>query len=62
MAQRLLLSTCVWGSYVDLFLNYTLPSLISKGNILSKHKKVEISLIFLISQSDQKKKRKKIKT
>lgn len=55
MAQRLLLSTCVWGSYVDLFLNYTLPSLISKGNILSKHKKVEISLIFLISQSDQKK-------
>ena len=61
MAQRLLLSTCVWGSYVDLFLNYTLPSLISKGNILSKHKKVEISLIFLISKVI-KKKLKKIKT
>lgn len=55
MAQRLLLSTCVWGSYVDLFLDYTLPSLISKGNILSKHKKVEISLLFLISKSDFKK-------
>lgn len=52
MAQKLLLATCVWGSYSRFFTEYTLQSLISKGNILEKYKNIDIKLLILSSKKD----------
>ena len=52
MAQKLLISTCVWGAYVNNFIKYTLPSLISKGNILDKFDDIEISFLILTERRE----------
>ena len=52
MAQKLLLATCVWGSYSKFFTKYTLQSLISKGNILEKYKNIDIELLILSSKEN----------
>ena len=48
MTKKIILSTTIWGTeYINNFLNYTLPSLISKGNILDKFEGFQLS--FFIS-------------
>ena len=52
MTQKLLLATCVWGSYSKFFKEYTLQSLISKGNILKRYKNIHIELLILSSKKE----------
>lgn len=54
MVKKVLISTAVWGTYVDDFFEYTLPSLFSKGNFINKDTKYKFYFFFLIEKENKR--------
>ena len=52
MNKKLLVSTAIWGDYVDHFLNYTLQTLFSKGNFSVQHKNISVFFFFQIEKKN----------